>query len=166
MIAAAHRTPPAPRLQLQWPRAHSGPCAVRTMSRGNADLVPPIYERWGRGDWRLRFDVYDPHMEWGWSDEFPGLAGVFEDHRDPNPRLRAWLSGWEHWRVEAEDFLEIDDHVVVLAGYHGRGKGSGVEVHQRGAHVFDLRNGKVVRLEMFADRERAIESVRVSTRRG
>jgi ketosteroid isomerase-like protein len=129
------------------------------MALGNADLIRPIFEEWGRGNIRPRFDVYDPHMEWGWSDEFPGLDGVFEDHRDPNPRLRSWLGGWEHWRIEAEDYLELGDHVVVLTRYHGRGKGSGVEIHQPGAHVFELRDGKVVRLEIFADRERAIESV-------
>src|SRR3712207_7256080 len=77
------------------------------MTPGNTDLVRPIYEEWGRGNWRPRFDVYDQHMEWGWSDEFPGLGGVYEDHEDPNPRLRAWLNGWEDWRAEADDFLEI-----------------------------------------------------------
>jgi ketosteroid isomerase-like protein len=127
---------------------------------GNADLIRPIYKEWGRGNWRPSFDVYHPHMEWGWSDEFPGLAGVFEDHEDPNPRLRSWLSPWEHWHVEPEEFLEIGDHVVVFARYHGRGKGSQVEVHQQGAHVFELREGQVVRLEIFADRELAIRSVR------
>jgi ketosteroid isomerase-like protein len=59
-------------------------------------------------------------------------------------------------------YVELGDHVVVLATYHGRGKGSGVEVHQLGAHVFELRDGKVVRLEIFADREKAIESVRAA----
>jgi uncharacterized protein len=129
------------------------------MASGNAELLGPIYEQWGRGNWRPRFGIYHPHMEWGWSDEFPGPAGVYEDHQDPNPRLRAWLSGWDYWRAEAEEYLEIGDHVVVLASYHGRGKGSGVEIHQHGAHVFELRDGKVVRLEIFATREKAIESV-------
>ena len=99
-------------------------------------------------------------MEWGWSDEFPGLDGVHEDHRDPNPRLLAWLSEWEHWRAVAEDFLEVGNQVVVLATYRGRGKGSGIELEQEGAHVFELRDGKVVRLEIFASRERAIASAR------
>jgi ketosteroid isomerase-like protein len=130
------------------------------MAPSNADLLRPIYEEWGRGNWRRQFGVYHPHMEWGWSDEFPGLAGVYEDRRDPNPRLLAWLSEWEHWRAEADDFLELGDHVIVLASYHGRGRGSGVEIHQDGAHVFELRDGKVVRLEIFASRDKAIESVR------
>ena len=130
------------------------------MASENAALLRPIYEEWGRGNWRPYFEIYDPEMEWGWSDEFPGLGGVFRDHRNPNPRLHAWLSGWEDWRAEADEYLELGDYVVVLATYHGRGKGSGVEIHQEGAHVFKLRDGKVVRLEVFASRERALESVR------
>jgi uncharacterized protein len=132
------------------------------MAPGNVELIRPIYDEWSRGNWKPSFDVYDPEMEWGWSDEFPGLDGVFVDHRDPNPRLRTWLNGWEHWRAEAEDYLEFGNHVVVLAGYYGRGKGSGVEIQQQGAHVFELRDGKVVRLEIFATRERAIESARAA----
>jgi ketosteroid isomerase-like protein len=129
------------------------------MAPGNADLIRPIYEEWGRGNWRPAFDVYHPEMEWGWSDEFPGLAGVFRDDRDPNPRLLAWLSEWDNWRAVPEEFIEIGDHVVVLASYRGRGKGSGVEIRQEGAHLFELRDGRVVRLEIFASRERALESV-------
>jgi len=133
------------------------------MAPGNVDLIRPIYDDWGRGNWRPRFDVYHPNMEWGWSEEFPGLAGVYEDHDDPNPRLIAWLSGWEHWRAEADQYLEFGDHVVVLATYHGRGRGSGVELSQEGAHVWELRDGKVVRLEIFATRAKALASVQPAT---
>jgi uncharacterized protein len=133
------------------------------LAPSNVDLIRPIYEEWGRGNWRPRFDVYHPKMEWGWSDEFPGLAGVYEDHEDPNPRLVAWLNGWEPWRAEADEFLEFGDHVVVLATYHGRGRGSGVEISQEGAHVFELRDGKVVRLEIFATRAKALQSVHAAT---
>jgi ketosteroid isomerase-like protein len=133
------------------------------MAPGNVDLLRPIYEEWGRGNWRPRFDVYHPNMEWGWSDEFPGLAGVYEDHEDPNARLVAWLTGWAHWRAEADEFLEFGDHVVVLATYHGRGRGSGVEISQEGAHVWELRDRKVVRLEIFATRAKALQSVQAAT---
>jgi uncharacterized protein len=132
---------------------------------GNADLIRPIYEDWGRGNWRPNFEVYHPEMEWGWSDEFPGMEGVYRDARDPNPRLQDWLGEWEHWRAEAEEYLEMGDFVVVLARYMGRGKGSGVDIHQEGAHVFKLRDGKVVRLEIFATRKRAIEWVEAALSR-
>jgi uncharacterized protein len=129
------------------------------MSPQKADLLRPIYEEWGRGNWKPFFDIYDPEMEWGWSSEFLGLGGVFKDQRTPNPRLRAWLSEWDEWRAEAEEYVELGDYLVVLARYHGRGRGSGIEISQEGAHVFKLRNDRVVRLEIFASRERALESV-------
>lgn len=130
------------------------------MGPRNADLIRPIYDAWRRGDWSARPEVYDEeHMEWGWSDEFPGLAGVFRDNETPNSRLRAWLSPWAHWEAEPDEFLEFGDHVVVLTTYRGTGKGSGVGIEQEGAHVFKLRDGKVVRLEIFASRERALAAV-------
>jgi ketosteroid isomerase-like protein len=129
------------------------------MASPNAELLRPVYEEWGRGNWRPSFDVYDPHMEWGWSSEFLDLGGVYEDRRDPNPRLRSWLSEWDYWRAEAEEYLELGDYVIVLATYHGKGRGSGVEIEQEGAHVWRLRDDKVIRLEIFASRERAIQSV-------
>ena len=132
------------------------------MASGNIDLIRPIYDEWGRGNWRTNFDVYDPEMEWGWSSEFLGLGGVCKDQRDPNPRLRAWLKGWEFWRAEANEFHEVGDYVVVLATYHGRGKESGVDIEQLGAHVFEVRDDKVVRLEIFATRERAIAWVQAA----
>ena len=90
----------------------------------------------------------------------PGLGGVYEDREDPNPRLQAWLSGWDHWRAEASEIVEVGDYVLVLASYSGTGKDSGVEIKQLGAHVFEVREGKVVRLEIFATRERALEWLR------
>jgi hypothetical protein len=41
-----------------------------------------------------------------------------------------------------------------------------VEIHQLGAHVFQLRDGKVVRLEIFANRSKAIESVHAARSAG
>ena len=126
----------------------------------NADLIRPIFEQWSKGNWRPRFEVYHPDMEWGWSEEFPEFEGVFADRRYPSPRLRSWLAGWEDWRADADEYIEVGDYVVVLATYRGRGKRSGLEVEQQGAHVFKIRDGKVVRLEIFSDRELALASAR------
>ena len=128
------------------------------MAPSNADLIRPIYEEWGRGNWKPNFDVYHPRMHWGWSDEFPGLGGVYEDRDDPNPRLRAWLSEWELWRAEADEIIEHGDQVLgarqLLRHRQGQRRGD----PQLGAHLFDLEDGRVVRLEIFATRERARSS--------
>jgi ketosteroid isomerase-like protein len=122
----------------------------------NADLLREVYAEWERGNWQPKFDIYDEQMVWGWSEEFPGLGGVYRDPAERNKRVAEWLSGWEDWRCEAEEFIEDGDTVVALCNYAGRGKGSGVRVDTKGAHLWRLRDGKVVYLEIFATRERAL----------
>jgi ketosteroid isomerase-like protein len=128
------------------------------MSQDNVDALRAVYAEWSRGNWRPKFDLYDPDMEWGWSPDFPGLAGVYRDPAERSQRLHDWLSPWENWRCEAEEYIAEGDWVVVLTRYRGRGKGGGVDVDQRGAHVWKMRDGKAVRLEIFADRTKAFQS--------
>jgi ketosteroid isomerase-like protein len=130
----------------------------------NVVALEPVYEQWGQGNWRSRFDVYATGLEWGWSDEFPGLAGVFEDNQPRNQRLLQWLSPWEDWRCEAEEYVLHDHFVVVLCRYSGRGKESGVVVETPGAHVWRMSEGKAVRLEIFSSRERALAAAGVRDR--
>jgi hypothetical protein len=63
-------------------------------------------------------------------------------------------------RAEAEEYREIDGgRVLVLVCNHGLGRTSGVDlehVRYRAAHVFQLRNGKVTRLILYWDRDRAL----------
>jgi uncharacterized protein len=131
---------------------------ARAVSEENVEALRPVYEEWGRGNWRSRFQVYDPEMEWGWSDEFPGLGGVQRDPELRSRRLRQWLSPWNFWRCEAQDFVSSGDFVVVLCRYLGRGKESGVDVVALGAHVWKMRDGKAIRLEVFSSREKALKA--------
>jgi uncharacterized protein len=124
----------------------------------NADALKPVYEEWGQGNFRPRFEVYARDMEWGYSEEFLEIAGVSAESGDTSDRLRRWLSSWRDWRVIAEDFLTSGDTVVVMARYTGVGRGSGLPLDVEGAHVWTFRDGEAVRLEIFADRARALES--------
>jgi ketosteroid isomerase-like protein len=73
---------------------------------------------------------------------------------------RDWLSAWEDLNVEAQEYRELDDErVLVLSPYSGRGKTSGLDLGQVGtkaAHVFHIRDGKVVKLVIYFDREHAL----------
>ena len=54
------------------------------------------------------------------------------------------------------------DVVVVLCRYTGRGKESGVDVDTQGAHLWTMRDGTAIRLEVFSTRERALEAAGLS----
>jgi ketosteroid isomerase-like protein len=76
----------------------------------------------------------------------------------------AWrkrLSGFADVRVEAEEYRELDDtHVLVLVRDSGVAKTSGIDLTQiggeRSASLFSLRDGKVTRLVVYFDRDRAL----------
>ena len=54
------------------------------MSHENVEAVRRVYDEWGRGNFNPKFDLYSPDLEWGWSSEFPGLAGVYHDPAERN----------------------------------------------------------------------------------
>jgi SnoaL-like domain len=63
---------------------------------------------------------------------------------------RDFMDAWEEYRVEVEDYRELDDErVFVLTRRSGRGKTSGLELGQirpEGAALFHVRAGKVTRV--------------------
>jgi hypothetical protein len=73
---------------------------------------------------------------------------------------REYLSAWEGYRIEADEFRELDsERVLVLSHYSARGKASGVELARmqaKAAQVFHLHDGKVIRLVGYNGRERAL----------
>jgi ketosteroid isomerase-like protein len=73
--------------------------------------------------------------------------------------MRTWLGAWDDFRLEAEDFVDAGDSVVVPFRVFARGKGSGARVERQWAHVWTLRDGKVVRFEVHLDVRRALEAV-------
>jgi ketosteroid isomerase-like protein len=73
---------------------------------------------------------------------------------------REFLGSWEDWRIVVEEYRELDDErVLVLVHNSGRGKRSGLEVGQiaaNAANLLHIRDGRVVRLVTYADRESAL----------
>ncbi len=127
------------------------------MASSNLDLVQSIYAAWERDDFSSVAWAHD-QIEYVTADGpapgsalgAAGMAGAFRD----------FLNVWDKWRVEAEEYLEVDDErVLVLFHFRAQGKGSGLEIGQiwtKGASLFHLRDGKVARLVQYFDRGRAL----------
>lgn len=77
---------------------------------------------------------------------------------------KLWETVWEisEWFiVEPEEFLEVDEHVVVPLVLNARAKGTGLEGEAPTAHLWTMRNGKGFRLQVFADRQQALAAARM-----
>ena len=124
------------------------------------ELVRSIYATWERGDFSSAAWAH-PDIEYVQADgpeagKWKGLPAMAE-------QFRGFLGTWQDWRVEAEEYRQIDDErVIVLFRFSAQGKGSGLEVGQMrtdGATLFHLRDGKVTRLAQYFDRRAALEAV-------
>jgi ketosteroid isomerase-like protein len=133
------------------------------MSQENVELVRSLYAAWERGDYSS-VEWAHPEIEWMIADgpapgSWTGLAGMAEG-------ARSFLSAWEDWRVGADEFRELDgERVLVLFRHSGRGKTSGLELGQmraKGAQLFHVRSGKVIKAVFYLDRERAFADLGLS----
>jgi ketosteroid isomerase-like protein len=123
----------------------------------NVELVRSIFVAFERGDYSSAQWAH-PEIEYVFADgpspgSWTGLAGLAEGQR-------SFLSAWEELRTEVDECRELDDErVLVLVHWSGRGKTSGLELAQmraKGASVFHFRGGKVTRIVIYLDRERAL----------
>ena len=137
------------------------------MSQENVEIARSIYAPWERGDFTSA-EWAHPEIELVVADSFEegtwlGLDGMAQGWRD-------WLSAWEEYRVEVDEYRELDDErILVLMLHCGRGKASGLDVEQigdgakrAGANVLHVRDGRVTRLVLYWDRERALADLGLS----
>ena len=122
------------------------------------DKLRSLYEEWARGDFsRGVFDDQTTGRMSGWFDLETELEGADEILA----QMRRWLSVWEDPVViEADEFIESGDRILVLIRWRGRGKGSGAEVDGEGAHLWTFRDDHVARWDVYRDRDEARAALR------
>lgn len=125
------------------------------MSKENVEIVNRVYEGWSRGDFSAA-ELFDPEIEfemvdWPHSGRSRGLEAMRET-------WLATLAAWEDFRAEPREVTDHGDNVLVLNHISGRGRGSGADVSALTATVWTVEHGKVVRLALYWDTERAREA--------
>ena len=134
------------------------------MGSANLDLVRSIYADWERGDFSSAAWA-DPEVELVLADgpfrgTWSGLAGMAKGWGE-------FLSAWEDMRAVPDSYHELDDaRVAVLMHNVGRGRGSGVDVgpmRQRSLNLFEIRDGRVIRVTAYWEAERAQEELGIAT---
>jgi ketosteroid isomerase-like protein len=133
------------------------------MSQENVEVVRRIYDAWIAGDYETVVSAYDAEIRLN-PDPEASWVGIDEDylgHEGVRRYLRAVYEAFEDYRPEIEQIIDVGEgRVLTLAVEHGRGRGSGAPVQAaRTAHLWTLRAGKAVRIDLFLDRERALEAV-------
>jgi ketosteroid isomerase-like protein len=121
------------------------------MSQENVEVVRELWDAYSRGDIDRVIALSDPYVVLVTLEEGPDAIRA---------NYARWMEAWEEEpETTVDEVIGTGDHVLVIACFQGRGRGSGVRVEQRLYEVYTLRNGSILRVDEFSDRATALEAV-------
>jgi ketosteroid isomerase-like protein len=119
----------------------------------NGDIVKALYDAFGRGDVPAVLGAFDPRIQWREAESFLYADG--NPYEGPQAVaegvFRRIVSDVESFAVLPERFIEAGDTIVAEGRYRGTMKRTGTLVDAQFAHVWQLRDGKVVRFQQYTD---------------
>ena len=128
------------------------------MSRENVEIVRRSTEAYNRGDLDEATSFMDPHIKWDMSRVPVPDPDVYRGFEGLRAFSESWEESWAALELEPQEFIDVGDQVVAVVRQAGRGRLSGAEVELSFAQLWTLRDGKIVRMEMYPNREAALEA--------
>ena len=123
------------------------------MSQENVEIVRRAYESLARRDWDGLWAAvhsdFQLHTQLAGSYRGPDEAQRFAEDR---------FVAFESFTAEPEEFFEGDDRVVVFVTQRAQPKGTSAVIEIKTGDLWTLRDGKVLTLETFPEREKALEA--------
>jgi ketosteroid isomerase-like protein len=125
------------------------------MSQQNVEIMRRGYERFmASGEIRAHPDLVWDVSRLGWPDQ-----QIYAGPEGANQFNAEWADAWDDWELEVEDFIDAGEDVVAIVNQRGRSKATGIPVEMRFAQVWTLRDGRAIRMQMYASTEEAVRSV-------
>jgi len=129
------------------------------VSQENVELVRRLNDVFNERTFVENADLLDPDMVWDMSRvglpdtaSVSGRFGLLEF-------LDTWTESFASERIDAEDIVDGGDQVLVMVHHSGRGRTSGIDIDQRFAMVWTLRDGRATRMDMYLTRDEAVNAM-------
>jgi uncharacterized protein len=131
------------------------------MSQENVNIVLSIYEAFTKGDVDTVLSLLDPQVEWNEAENF-----IYADD-SPYIGPSAVLEGvfmrigaeWDNFSSSLNEIHDAGETVVAQGYYSGTYIRNGRQVRAQFAHLFTLRNRKVVKFQQYTDTAQFTQAV-------
>lgn len=127
------------------------------ISQENVDSFLRDLEAFQRGDFEVWIESFAENGEF--IPQRTPIGGSYRGHAGLRKFLTDNAENFDLFHPTYDEVRSVGDRVIALGKTRLRGKGDGVEIEVPSALVITYREGKVVRFEDLADREKALESL-------
>ena len=138
------------------------------MSEENLEIVRRSFEVFqaglARGDPGAGFDsgLVAPDAEWTVPPRTAGFGRVYRGREGFLEFMTTWTEDFD-WSIELERVIDAgNDRVVAICHQRATGKSSGVPVELHMGLVYELRDGRIIRMRSFLDPKEALEAAGLS----
>jgi ketosteroid isomerase-like protein len=127
---------------------------------GNLELYREAIDAWNRRDLVTVLEQTAADFEFHTAGLFPGLEPVYRGRQGLVEFWNAFIEEpWALLQVEIDELRELDDgRVLALLTFTGKGREGDVEVTVQYGHLCTFEDGKVARIDAFADWNEAREA--------
>ena len=129
------------------------------MSQEDVEIVRRFEQNWASRDLEAALECVHDDIEFDWSNSMGPSMGTYSGH---NGFTRFWtdmLEAWDEFRPELVEVFECGpNRLITLDVVRARGTGSGIEMESRGAMLWTLQQGKILRAKMFQTKDEALEA--------
>ena len=132
------------------------------MSQENVEIMRRHWEAWEQGNLDAVFALYDPAVVWVSHTGPIEMRRTYVGHDGVRQSFREFLEPFENVENHAETFIDAGDSVIVGWQISGRGKTSEAPVSVYGWSIHTLRNGLLIRVDLFDTKNEALEAMGLS----
>jgi ketosteroid isomerase-like protein len=131
------------------------------MSESDLDLLRRGYEAFNRRDVEGLLTFFDPDATWIPSPSAWGAGRTYHGHEGVARLLEELERDWQEFQSIPEEFRQVGDLILVLGQVRATPKNGGREIRSPTAWIWEMRNGKALRLQAYTDPRRALEALGV-----
>jgi len=128
------------------------------VSQADIEALRAGYEAFNRGDWEAALQGAHPDLELKTADRVTN-PGTYRGSDEVRRFFEDLFEPFEQVLTEPEQFFERGDRIAVFVRVRSRPRGSSAVVENRIGHVWTMRDGKVARLEIHPERQKALEAI-------
>ncbi|HEY4249456.1 MAG TPA: nuclear transport factor 2 family protein [Lacunisphaera sp.] len=117
----------------------------------NLEIVHAVYRSVSESDFDTFRGLCAPDVEWRQNVGFPNGGRRLGADAVVKEVFNRFAAEWSEWRYETDEILEVGSTLVVLGAYEGTYAKTRKHMRAEAAHVFWLKDGRIIRFRQFAD---------------